>query len=729
MDFSSYKADSKLGLPANRTSNVRVSNPGADALAREQAKTGAIVLQGIDRLRAEVQTGRVMQANNEYNKEMMDLTNELRQNKEQDALNTVEQFDEREQKIRSRIQKKYGSYLYGEAGRKYNDMLTRDYNTRRQSMINYQIGEAEKFNDTVLKNGLTDVTNLATSDYMNPENVDGAMNKAAYLVAQRYEHYGEEKIKQMTRAAQGSMAEILMATAISKNDMTGAEAILNRYGAFVSPDKILKYTRAIQQYKKDNYAVAKTQNLYAKYGKNMRGAFAEIEKSGDVVFPVSGSIADQAMAAAAYVEQKTGIPAAIIYGQWVHETAYQGKAFNSPLARENLNLGGLTQVEPNGEENRQRDGGTNYYKMYKSVREFAEDYVNSFLNRYDFTGVTIKTPEDWARFLKKQGYYTGYGDSEEEKIAGYAAGIASGMKLFNPGAVKIVGNDPVSIQKQKEDYLARINLENRIEAAEKDAAFDGALQEFYTVGSAADPQVIARKYGGTNVILTQTIADRLSKMKYGDGKTDRGPVAMDSIATMLMQDETFNSKTDLVAYMQNNRFSNKEIEKAMKWFDQRKAGEGIFAYPHLDEYISAQLQAENNKGNVARKIELREFANDFINAFRADNKRNPTPQELQDALSEKVTSTKIVIQSDGGQNVSFTPTELSKRGIVSADTTSVPGMVRVRFREYSKDYRGKEVLIPFNEFSQLIGQEVGNSWLQTIGDGLQSVFGSNEVGD
>ena len=59
MDFSSYKSNIKLGAPADTTSNIRISNPGVDALAREQAKTGAIVMSGIDRLRAEVQTGRV----------------------------------------------------------------------------------------------------------------------------------------------------------------------------------------------------------------------------------------------------------------------------------------------------------------------------------------------------------------------------------------------------------------------------------------------------------------------------------------------------------------------------------------------------------------------------------------------------------------------------------------------------------------------------------------------
>lgn len=273
MDFSAYKAEAKLGAPADRTDNVRIYNPGADALAREQAKSGAIVLQGIDRLRAEVQTGRVMQANNEYNKELMDLTNELRQNKEQDALNTVEQFDEREQKIRNRIQKKYGSYLYGDAGRKYEEMLNRDYNTRRQGMINYQIGEAEKFNDTTLKNGLMDVTNLATADYMNPANVEGAMNKAAHLVALRYEHYGEEKIKQMTRAAYGQIAQQVIDRAYANGDNDAAETFIERYGRFMDPQALTGYVRNIYQSRMSEIQDVTAKSLYARFKDDEKAAY------------------------------------------------------------------------------------------------------------------------------------------------------------------------------------------------------------------------------------------------------------------------------------------------------------------------------------------------------------------------------------------------------------------------------------------------------------------------
>jgi hypothetical protein len=50
-----------------------------------------------------------------------------------------------------------------------------------------------------------------------------------------------------------------------------------------------------------------------------------------------------------------------IYAQWQHETGN----FTSQLTTENNNFGGITQTEPNGEENRLK--GTNlYFKSFNS---------------------------------------------------------------------------------------------------------------------------------------------------------------------------------------------------------------------------------------------------------------------------------------------------------------------------------------------------------------------------
>ncbi|MGP1470058.1 MAG: glucosaminidase domain-containing protein [Schwartzia sp. (in: firmicutes)] len=102
---------------------------------------------------------------------------------------------------------------------------------------------------------------------------------------------------------------------------------------------------------------------------------------------------------------------ALIYGQWYHET----EGFTSDLARSSYNLGGLTQVEPNGEENKQPDGG-NYYMEFSSLREYA-DYFARVWGPY-IQG--IKDSAEYASRLKEEGYYGDY-------LSVYQAGIENGM--------------------------------------------------------------------------------------------------------------------------------------------------------------------------------------------------------------------------------------------------------------------------------------------------------------
>ena len=81
--------------------------------------------------------------------------------------------------------------------------------------------------------------------------------------------------------------------------------------------------------------------------------------------------------ASQYMQEKYGKtkPPEWIYAQWAFETGN----FTSDLTKYNKNLGGLTQTEPNGEENKQPDGG-NYYKKYNTIEEYARDYVDGFVN-------------------------------------------------------------------------------------------------------------------------------------------------------------------------------------------------------------------------------------------------------------------------------------------------------------------------------------------------------------
>lgn len=110
---------------------------------------------------------------------------------------------------------------------------------------------------------------------------------------------------------------------------------------------------------------------------------------------------------AAKVSAKTGIPAELIYAQWVHESAM----FSSKLYRETHNAGGLTQKTPNAYP---QPDGAYYYRTFSSDEDFANAYAK-YITHPDYleAGITrARTPEEFARALKEGGPY--YGDDEEK---------------------------------------------------------------------------------------------------------------------------------------------------------------------------------------------------------------------------------------------------------------------------------------------------------------------------
>lgn len=162
----------------------------------------------------------------------------------------------------------------------------------------------------------------------------------------------------------------------------------------------------------------------AKLTKQAMGLGSEAEKgasggaggsfSGKTNGSFGGTSSEMAMEAwneAQRIGAEYDVNPALIYGQWHHETG----GFTSDLAYSNYNLGGLTQVEPNGEENKQPDGGY-YYMEFSSMREYA-DYFARIWGPY-IQG--IKDSAEYARRLKDEGYYGDY-------LSVYQAGIENGM--------------------------------------------------------------------------------------------------------------------------------------------------------------------------------------------------------------------------------------------------------------------------------------------------------------
>lgn len=110
----------------------------------------------------------------------------------------------------------------------------------------------------------------------------------------------------------------------------------------------------------------------------------------------------------------TNIKQEWVYAQFMHESA----GMTSKLAIENKNLGGLTQEEDNGEENRQPDGNY-WYKNFDSYEEYA-NYFGRYLQYFqDGSGVqNATTKNEYILALKDSPSGAYFGATLDEYIQG-----------------------------------------------------------------------------------------------------------------------------------------------------------------------------------------------------------------------------------------------------------------------------------------------------------------------
>ena len=160
-------------------------------------------------------------------------------------------------------------------------------------------------------------------------------------------------------------------------------------------------------------------------------------------------IAREAAIQAKRVGEAKGVDPRIIYAQWYHESA----GFSSQLATENRNLGGLTQSEPNGEDNKQpASDGNAYYKEYNSVAEYADDYMRSFLDYYPelkeavAAGRTVDSDE-FADILYENEYYVPIeGQTPAQAKAVYKAGLRNAASEYDEIMAQIVAEQQAATE-------------------------------------------------------------------------------------------------------------------------------------------------------------------------------------------------------------------------------------------------------------------------------------------
>lgn len=157
---------------------------------------------------------------------------------------------------------------------------------------------------------------------------------------------------------------------------------------------------------------------------------------------------------AQYAHNKYGINTEIAYRQLYAEGTEGGEL--SRLARENHNYAGLTQSEPNGEENKQPpEDGTNYYRMYNSDEEFVDDWIPNFIQ--PMGALNAQNVDEYADKLKAGGYY-GADAGRYKELMRNAPMTKGGQPVYSEDQIE------KAIQQGRENYKSWLTTQMNIEA-------------------------------------------------------------------------------------------------------------------------------------------------------------------------------------------------------------------------------------------------------------------------
>ena len=456
------------------------------------------------------------------------------------------------------------------------DDVAKNYNGRVQyalkgnlneNMANFQriaasreMQEYESTQKADYESNITNSAQLAGLTYNVKDALQNYVNDALRLTDARGAQQGWTGAQLQTERMKGitSIVAAAVGAAIDNEDYDTAGAYLLQYRKDMDQATYAKFSRIL---KKRNDALQMDQtvrDVFAKVYDPETGQY-DRAKMMEIVGQINGPGATTTVAGgegilwdiARKTSALTGIKPEFIYAQLYHESG----GGNSQLARENLNFAGLTQVEPNGEENKQPDGG-NYYRVFKNADEFAEAYAHDFLNRYE--GVKdAQTVEEYATILRNNGYFTA---PLESYIAGLKGALASSegsrtVSAYDPEKYKqlVAQVDALAADAQKTKKIERENfIDNLKVAIDGTTNYSDALTMINGQGLSGDEKAAMQSYAMKKFgISPQTGrtkgSGRASSGAAAQRKIDSSMRALRTMQVNLMSDKKITTKAYLSA--------------------------------------------------------------------------------------------------------------------------------------------------------------------------------------
>lgn len=292
---------------------------------------------------------------------------------------------------------------------------------------------------------------------------------------------------------------------------------------------------------------------------------------------------------AQYAHNKYGINTEIAYRQLYAEGTEGGEL--SRLARENHNYAGLTQSEPNGEENKQPDGG-NYYKMYNSDEEFVDDWIPNFIQ--PMGALNAQNVDEYADKLKAGGYY-GADAGHYKELMRNAPMTKGGQPVYSEDQIE------KAIQQGRENYKSWLTTQMNIEAKQaKDRIMSAKI--VYNQLLAKGDYVGASSYAHAQAAGAMT---DIEKEAWSGTEADIRP-KLDSIYDQGLK---LNAK---------QKFELKKYAETHTYDEVLAHAQRMYPDKVIDDNFDGVLLEANDSRMQANKIDLTPYDSEMQSALPAD---------------------------------------------------------------------------------------------------------------
>lgn len=671
-----YFAQSQITGSVDRTSKIKVDNPGERAAMQQQAGIGNAILAGAKMYVDQMQSADIMKASNMYNDKMSELRNQLLQNKEENAMDNMAKYEEGRRKILDDIYKTGPRFVRDGMGRqKFENSIERDWIGQKNQMRGYIMQEGDKYQDNQLANRLFGYNQNIADGWSNNMVLEDNVQQGEYAIRQRYQFYGEEKINSVINKWKGQAYVNAINMSMANDDWTTAGGMLQEYGKYLSPSDRLKMSKAITERKKEDVKISKFQEYADKWKHNVEGAVADfraknsssvnVQKGMEFWNGIIGTFRGSNQCAntvsdyiaAAGGDQKLISPLA---------DGMQYNAEQNNLAftdRSQLKDGDIVFWATGNWEASEDPAAVN---NGKHDAYHGTDHVGVYNAK---TGKVVQSGEHGVSEIDLDYYkVTGYAHpGGRQKTASELYKEEQELRSFMTGKIRQ--------QRQQEDINFTDSMKNIAGLKENNVSYDDAMKQALNAAG-ADPTKISNARSAVNAVYHDEF------VKRGNGKSmDLG---MQYNIENALRIGGFKNKKQLSEYLQRPEVhaSNEQYTRIMRMYDDAQEGKGIFKIDKTS-VLKEVMGDQKLKGKEKIDAEIAAWAGvlDYVEQQRSEKHRDPSDNimELAEAGRKAMTKAYYGHEKNGkwfgmaDKKIDIAPGLLSAAGIDNRRTYQIDG--------------------------------------------------------